>query len=333
MPLLRVAKRVVLLGALVTAALPAQAIRSTAGFDRGDAAIPPWWRNLNAAVSSSIPIVVLAAGLGSRFGGVKPIAPVGPQHEPLIVIALRQAAEAGFTEAVVVTGDFTDEAVRHALDGSAALTVRFERQPERRAGVVPSKPWGTVAAVLAAKAGDVFVSANGDDLYGVVGLRLALQFCTSTPTGSPGDQADAAMIGYQLDQTVPPEGGVSRGIAVVDTGEMLSLVEHRDVRRVGPGFTSSTCGEIAADATTSMNLWAFRRGAVAALRSVSDQFIAANKQSETAELGLPDAIGRLVANGLLRVAVRPTTSPWHGVTWPRDVAGVRAALTAEESRR
>ena len=279
------------------------------------------------AVSPSIPLVLLAAGLGSRYGGVKPLAPVGPTAEPLLLIALRHAADAGFTEAVVVTSAATRGPIEAALNVPLPLAVRYADQG--MVGPAREKPWGTVAGVLAADAGDRFVSANGDDLYGAEALRPARWYCDDGPSGT-----DAAMIGYRLDRTLSRTAGVSRAVSEIDRNGLLSnLVEHRDVQREGARVRSSTGASIAPETTVSMNLWAFRAPAVAALRDELTAFLDANRGSPTAELGLPQAIGRLAHAGTLRVAVYRTSATWHGVTWAEDVAVVRAALTAELAGR
>ena len=285
------------------------------------------------------PLVLLAAGIGSRFGGIKPVAPVGPAGEPLAVIALQQARQAGFTEAVVIVSDRTEQAVRAALEpglsGSSGavlpgIDVRFARQevPEGR-----SKPLGTVDAVLAAGVRGDCVVANGDDLYGVAGLARARAWLAAQETGpvAPGGPAAAAAVLYRVEATLPDSGGVSRAVPVVDgAGRLLALEERREVHRTADGTIRDAQDRvIAAGTPVSMNLWCLRAAALDRLAAAFEVFRAAAPAD--GELGLPDAIGGLVQHGLA-VDALVTDSTWHGVTWPGDVAVVRAALTAAAGR-
>ena len=283
------------------------------------------------------PLVLLAAGLGSRYGGVKPVAPVGPEGEPLILLAVRQAAEAGFDEIVVVVGPATETEVAAALASAhTAVRISFARQvvPERR-----RRPWGTVDAVLAAvdSLGSRFVDfddfdefdefdefdglvvANGDDLYGADAMVAAHRWIASA-----GDAVGAAVM-FKLAKTMASVGGVSRAVPVVHDGRLVALEEHRDVH-VDSGTILTGKGQVLAPETpVSMNLWCLRPTAVDALRVVHARFIEAQAGEPDAEFGLPMGVDELVRDGR-SFDVLITDSRWHGVTWPDDVARVRAAL-------
>lgn len=270
-------------------------------------------------------LVLLAAGLGTRFGGPKPLAPVGPEGEPLVLVSLAQAAEAGFTDAVVVVAGATAEPITAVL---AAAPVRVRTARQESVGPPRAKPWGTVAATLAAGVEGDLVVVNGDDLYGVAGLRAAFEWSVGPSA------ADAVIVGYPVGRTLATEGGVSRGVAMVgDGGRLVSLVEHRDVRRDDSDrIRSDRAAELAPDTVVSMNLFGLRAGMRARFVAAVDAFVAAAGDDPGAELGLPDAVGALVAAGAVSVDVVPTDSPWHGVTWPGDVEVVRAALRVEGGR-
>ena len=264
------------------------------------------------------PIVLLAAGLGSRFGGVKPLAPVGPEGEALLSLALDQARRAGFTSAVIVVGPLTREAIVGALT-DPPIPVTFADQVPRSGS---TKPWGTVDALMATELNGPLVVANGDDLYGVAALsdaRLAAQRA----------DIDGAAVMFPVGRTLSGIGGVSRAEPVIGTdGLLCALTERRGVGRVGGVITDET-GRVLADAEpVSMNLWALSSNAVGALTTLGLAFIASHNADLKAELGLPDAIGQLVGNGTLRIAVTVTDSTWHGVTFADDVAKVRAELMA-----
>lgn len=264
--------------------------------------------------------MLLAAGIGSRFGGIKALAPVGPDGEPLLAISLAQAFEAGFREAVVVVSVATEEAIRRGL-GPSPIAIRWARQhvPPGRA-----TPLGTVDAVLSAGIAGNAVIANGDDLYGVDALRAALRW-----TGGPST-ADAAAVLFRLGSTVPPTGGVSRARARAADGVLVSMQEVRGVRLAGGAILSEGGEALAPDERVSMNLWCFRPSALTALARALAAFVM-TPSAASLELGLPDAIGTLVSTGELTVDALTTDSTWHGVTWPEDVETVRAALRAGAS--
>ena len=265
---------------------------------------------------ATTPIVLLAAGLGSRFGGVKPLAPVGPDHEPLLVLALDQARRAGFTSAVIVVGPLTRGPIVSALS-TPPIPVTFADQVPRGGS---GKPWGTVDALAATGLPGPLVVANGDDLYGVQALADALM-------ATDGHDIDGAAVMFPVGRTLSGVGGVSRAEPVIgDDGLLCALSERRGVELTDGVIADGAGHVLEADAAVSMNLWALRATAVSALRQLGSTFIETHHDDEKAELGLPDAIGQLVADGSLAIAVTVTESTWHGVTFADDVDRVRAEL-------
>lgn len=270
--------------------------------------------------TTPVPIVLLAAGLGSRFGGVKPLAPVGPNHEALLVLALDQAKRAGFTEAVIVVGPLTRDAIVGALTTSP-IPVSFADQVGRDGGA--GKPWGTVDALASTGLHGSLVVANGDDLYGVAALADAF-------VATQEHDIDGAAVMFPVGRTLSGIGGVSRAEPVVDEDGLLrALTERRGVERRNGVIADGTGHVMERDAAVSMNLWAFRPAAVDALRKLGRAFREEHRDDPGAELGLPDAIGRLVSSGQLRISVTVTDSTWHGVTFADDVEKVRAELIAD----
>ena len=273
-----------------------------------------------AMTTTPVPIVLLAAGLGSRFGGVKPLAPVGPDHEALLVLSLDQAKRAGFTEAVIVVGPLTRDAIVSALT-NPPIPVSFADQVGRdgKAG----KPWGTVDALASTGLNGPLVVANGDDLYGVVALADAF-------AATQRSDIDGAAVMFPVGRTLSGIGGVSRAEPVVDEDGLLrALTERRGVELVDGVIADGTGHVMEGDAAVSMNLWAFRPAAVDALRDLGRGFREQHRDDAEAELGLPDAIGRLVSSGQLSISVTVTDSTWHGVTFADDVEKVRAELIAD----
>ena len=271
--------------------------------------------------TTSVPIVLLAAGLGSRFGGIKPLAPVGPDHEALLILSLDQARRAGFTSAVIVVGPLTRDAIVSALS-DPPISVSFADQVGRGGG--SGKPWGTVDALASTGLRGPLVVANGDDLYGVPALADAL-------AATRRHDIDGAAVMFPVGRTLSGVGGVSRAEPVIDDAGLLrALTERRGVERHGEVITDGTGHVLEADAAVSMNLWALCAPAVAALAKLGSEFRVRHGDDPTAELGLPDAVGQLVADDRLRIAVTVTESTWHGVTFADDVAKVRAELMADD---
>jgi aminoglycoside phosphotransferase (APT) family kinase protein/NDP-sugar pyrophosphorylase family protein len=271
-------------------------------------------------------IVVLAAGLGTRYGGLKQLAPLGPSGEALLDYTLRDAAAAGFSEAVLVVGpEIVDAMTAHLDDFVPLLAVRLVEQP---LGAPPrARPWGTAYATLVG-ADDLttpFAVANADDAYGaeaIAALAAQLRSRESEP-GAPF----GAVVGYAAGATLSSRGGVSRAVCRIDErGRLLHIEEHTGVRREAGRLVSDTA---TLDDTTlvSMNLWGFAPGFLDLLRPVVARFIAEHRADDR-ELRLPDVVGELVARGALDVAVLPTTSTWLGVTHPEDAPLVRERLAA-----
>lgn len=270
--------------------------------------------------TTPVPIVLLAAGLGSRFGGVKPLAPVGPDHEALLDLSLDQAKRAGFTEAVIVVGPLTRGAIVGALT-NPPIPVSFADQVGRGGGT--GKPWGTVDALASTALHGPLVVANGDDLYGVAALADAF-------AATQQSEIDGAAVMFPVGRTLSGVGGVSRAEPVIDEDGLLrALTERRGVERVDGVIADGGGHVLDDDAAVSMNLWAFRPNAVDALRRLGEAFRRTHHGDPSAELGLPDAVGQLVLRRDLRIAVTVTQSTWHGVTFADDVAKVRAELIAD----
>ncbi|MEZ4414944.1 MAG: NTP transferase domain-containing protein [Gemmatimonadota bacterium] len=281
-------------------------------------------------------LVVLAAGLGSRFGGPKQLEPLGPGGETLLELTLHDAWCAGFRRAVLVTRAELLGRLRERLDDrvGSALTLEYALQDEGpgTSGSERRKPWGTAHAVLAARAllDAPFGVANADDLYGASALvELArglerLGVAERRPAG--------VLIAYRLDRTLSPNGGVSRGICALDPGQGLMGIE--EVLDIGRGDAGQIQGR-ALDGSArrfsgvepaSLNLWGFDEDVLTLLDDSFARFRAEAGASD--EYQLPTAVGEALARGTLRVQVQTTDAEWLGVTHPEDALPVRARLRA-----
>jgi len=278
-------------------------------------------------------LVVLAAGRARRYGGVKPLAPVGTSGEAVIDLLASDALSAGFSPIVLVVGPATGPAIRYHVEHAwpASLDVRFALQ---------EVPLGTAHAVLSAAehlpAGAPFGVANADDLYGEAGLsQLAAHLA--------GGEETNALVGYRLRNAVVGYSPVTRGICEVDSAGMLrSIVERRQVTPAGgDSFVAKDVGtpvELDGDALVSMNLWGFRPEMQAVLAEAVHEARREAGEAGEAEVLLPEVVGALVAGqrpGKIKTSpfrVLATKGRCIGVTHPHDLALVQARVAAQVGR-
>jgi dTDP-glucose pyrophosphorylase len=276
-------------------------------------------------------IVIMAAGMGSRYGGLKQLDPVGPNGELLIHYTLYDAARAGFSRVVFVIrkdfeAEFIDRIGRHMPEG---ITAHYAHQdltdlPEGR-----KKPWGTGHAVLATKGlvGGPFGVVNADDYYGRNAIGSLNDFLRS-PDYS---EKTSAMIGYRLKNTVSPHGAVTRGVCTVRDGWLSDIVETSGIEvRDGRIGTEQGDGFIELDPESfiSMNIWAFSPRLYDSLDGLYRSFRETVKDDPRAEFLIPEAVKTLITDGTIRVKVINTADRWFGMTHPED----RRTVTEEISR-
>ncbi len=287
-------------------------------------------------------LVVLAAGLGSRYGGLKQLDPLGPGGTTLMDFSVFDAWRAGMERVVFVVrpdlaSGFAETLVNRYRSRLEVLSAE-QRLDDLPRGQVPpasrSRPWGTTQAVLAAgpKVDGPFAVLNADDFYG----REAIE----TIAGFLGQAEPAptthAVAGYRLAATASPAGGVNRARLDLDAeARLLRVTELRDLVRTGDGdFTGSDGGtalSVAADTLVSMNLWGFQPSILPVLTEAFDRFLA-SKPDDRQESYLPDAVQSGITSGALSVRVLPTTSRWCGVTYAADRGWVGAELRAMVER-
>lgn len=273
-------------------------------------------------MSTPLTIVVLAAGLGTRFGSRKQLAVLGPAGEVMLDYTLRDAADAGFTRAVVVvSADILDDARSHFARVPSRVPVELVVQPA---------PRGTADATMRATRGMTtpFAVANADDYYGKAAITtLAAALCEPSDTGAP---PRAVVMAYPVRSTLSAAGGVSRAVCRTDArGRLLGIEEHTGVRRQ-EGRIVGDAGALDEHTLVSMNLWGFEPDAIAVLSPVVESFLSA-ADAERRELRLPDVVDLLVSERALDVVVLEATGDWIGITHPEDAAAARtrfAELTA-----
>jgi hypothetical protein len=275
-------------------------------------------------------LLVLAAGMGTRYGGLKQVVPVNAAGEALIDYSVYDAMHAGFSKVVfVIRRDIEDAfkaGVGRKLEPHINVAYAFQELDSLPPGfTVPAgrnKPWGTLHATLigAALVEGPFAVINADDFYGAESYRVLAQHLQTNAT-------DCAMVGFILRNTLSDFGPVSRGICSVgDNRLLLSTVETTKIVRDGNGARSIEDGvagtELSGDEVVSMNMWGFNRTIVALLANKFREFLKACGSDLKAESYLPKAVNHLIAEEQARVDVLRTNDVWCGVTYPEDHAQV-----------
>lgn len=276
-------------------------------------------------------LIIMAAGMGSRFGGLKQVTPVGPSGELIIDYSIYDAIAAGFGKVVFVIKKEIEDTFREHIGDRIARQIPveyvYQELDKLPAGyTVPAgrkKPWGTGHAVLCCRdiVREPFMVINADDYYGRECFRLLASFLSEPQQG----KMRIAMAGYVLENTLTENGYVSRGICSVDdSGFLTGLVErtHIELRDGVPMFTEDggqTWEALPAGCAVSMNCWAFPAGALDRFEDKFRRFLddpATNL--EKAEFYLPFAVDAMVAAGEAEVRVLHTGDKWYGMTYAED---------------
>ena len=270
---------------------------------------------------ANVALVVMAGGLGSRFGGTKPLAEVGPNGEALLDFAIRGARAAGATQTVVVARSDLDDNLRTHLRSHHPADLDLEVVHQDAHGPSRAKPWGTGHAVVAASAavdGPVVV-LNADDFYGETGVARVVRAVDQEPDR-------AVMLGFALASTLPAEGRVSRGICRVDgDGRLEELAETHGIGWEGSTITSrEPLGELAPGTPVSMNIFGLPRLALDTLADQWETFHVTHAEDPSAEFLLPEALDAQRREGLLEVDVLQTDEEWIGLTNREDLEVARA---------
>lgn len=271
-------------------------------------------------------LLVLAAGMGSRYGGLKQIDPVGPSGETIMDYSIYDALRAGFGKIVFVLRKEIEAAFRQTIATHFEHRIAIDYVFQELDGLPPgfsvpdcrTKPWGTTQAVLAATGAvrEPFAVINADDFYGAESFRVLAAHLQSATT-------DYAMIGFVLRNTLSDFGAVARGVCKVDEhGFLKSIVEMTNIARDGSQAKSTDStgkvSQLSGDEIVSMNMWGFMPGVFAQLEQVFQEFLETHGSDLRAESYLPNAVNRLIDSGQARVRVIPTAGSWFGVTYRQD---------------
>ena len=289
-------------------------------------------------------MVVMAAGMGSRYGGLKQIDPVGGHGEAILDYSLFDAHEAGFETAVIIIKkaiekDFMDTVGARLAKCPMEIRYAYQEIEKVPAGTkIPAertKPWGTSHAVLCAKEqiGDApFAVINSDDYYGKSAYRVLFEALSKA---CDGEKYDYSMVGYDLGNTVTEHGSVSRGVCVTgDDGYLQAVTERTRIEKRDGGIAYTEDGEtwhdLAFDTPVSMNMWGFTPSFLQEVEADFPRFLAEDvpKNPAKAEMFLPGTVAQLLAANKATVRVLRSADKWYGVTYAADKPQVVAALKA-----
>ena len=288
-------------------------------------------------------LVVLAAGMGSRYGGLKQIDPVGSHGEAILDYSLFDAHEAGFETAVIIIKDmikkdFMDTVGKRLEKCPMEIRYAFQELDKIPAGCeIPAertKPWGTSHAVLCAKeeiGNAPFAVVNADDYYGKQAYKELYNFLSKIE--DPASR-DYCMVGYRLGNTVTDHGSVARGVCATDENSYLTdIVERTKIEKYEGGihFTEddgATWTDVDADTPVSMNMWGLTPGFITEVEKDFPRFFKEEVPANPAkaEMFLPMTIGKLLQAKKATVKVLRTADKWYGVTYAADKPQVVAAL-------
>ncbi len=288
-------------------------------------------------------LVVMAAGMGSRYGGLKQIDPVGSHGEAILDYSLYDAHEAGFKTAVIIIKDAIRKDFMETVGARLAacpmeIRYAFQELDKIPAGYqIPEgrvKPWGTSHAIMCAKDeidGAPFAVINADDYYGKSAFRVIYEYlCNARDT----DIMDYCMVGYLLGNTVTDNGSVARGVCCTDSnGYLTDIVERTRIEKQADAirFTEddgASWTELPADTIVSMNMWGFTPSILEQLRLQFPAFLTEQVPANPAkaEFLLPRSVDLLLKEGKASVTVLQSADKWHGVTYAADKPQVVAAL-------
>lgn len=285
-------------------------------------------------------LVVLAAGIGSRYGGLKQIDPAGPNGELIIEYSVYDALNVGFEQVVFVINRAIEGAFRQrvgkTIEKQCPVLYILQELGDVPAGIqIPpdrQKPWGTAHATLACRnvVDSPFAVINADDFYGRSSYQALYNFLQNAQNRD--GVYDYCMVGFVLEKTLTEHGHVSRGICVVDQdGFLVEIRERTHVRRFDEVAKYTEDGrhwfEIPQGSTASMNIWGFTPDLFSKLETRFSDFLEQNSDNlEKAEFFLPNVVGDLIREGKARVRVLPTNESWFGVTYQQDRPQVKKAI-------
>ena len=283
-------------------------------------------------------LVILAAGMGSRYGGLKQIDGVGPSEEGIIEYSIYDAIRAGFGKVVFIIRKDIEAPFREKFDGKFGDQIEVTYAFQGIDSFVPAdvdhtkreKPWGTTHAMLVAKdvCDEPFAVINADDYYGIKGFQKMADFLNNDVTPNV-----FSMVGYVLHRTLSDHGTVNRGVTLVgDDNKLVDVVERLKIGRGDDGQVSYLGDDearhpLADDSVVSMNFWGFHPSIFATIEAGFQDFARQNTADPRAEYLIPELVDGMIKDGSASVEVLVSDDRWYGVTYQEDKPKVQKAFT------
>lgn len=280
-------------------------------------------------------LLIMAAGMGSRFGSLKQITPLGPHKKALLHYTIYDAVHAGFDKIVFIIRESFAEEFKNFVGKYAenlAETVYCYQDMNKLPGGLPpierEKPWGTAHAIWCAKDAihEPFAALNADDFYGSDAFIKAHNFLAANQ-----NEKEYCLVGYRLASTLSENGTVSRGVCEVDTDNYLTAVTECTKIGTLPDGTiqDEELGKILhPDDVVSMNFWGFTPTVFKEIEKQFLEFYPQNKDNLKSEFYIPKVVDQMLKEKTAKVKVLKTNAKWFGVTYKEDIPGVNAALAA-----
>lgn len=284
-------------------------------------------------------LLVLAAGLGSRYGGIKQMDPVGPDGEFVLDYSLYDAWRAGFRQACLVIREELREPLQEhfaaKLAGKMSLDFVVQRLDDLPSGFVcppaRQKPWGTGHAIWSARNAvrSAFAAINADDFYGAGSYQILADFMRSSQCTA----TSCAMVAYKLANTLSEHGSVSRGVCSRNaSGELQSVVERTQIEKTAAGARyldqDGQWQDLTGQEPVSLNFWGFMPGLFAQLEELFKEFLQERGQTSKAEFYIPTVVDTLIQRGQCRAMVLESNERWFGMTYAEDRAVVVERIRA-----
>ena len=268
-----------------------------------------------------ITLLIMAAGMGSRYGGLKQLDSVGPNSETIIDYSVYDAIRAGFNKVVfIIRREFEKEfksQITNKYEGSIQVEFAFQElnnlpdgfecPPDRQ------KPWGTGHAILSAAdlIQEPFVVINGDDFYGLESYQIVSDYYKNE-----GDMF--TMVAYELGNTLSEFGGVTRGLCTLENDLLSTVIETSNLERSESGVSSDRNIELDGSEPVSMNVWGFTPDLFPYLKSMFNDFLKLEGKELKSEFFIPSVVNNLINSNIKVVKVLKTGSSWFGVTYKED---------------
>ncbi len=296
----------------------------------------PAFSILHFQFSIHLTLLILAAGIGSRYGGLKQVAGMGPAGEAILDYSVFDALEAGFTKVVFVIRHDIEKDFREKVGRRIESKIHVEYAFQEKTTALDwlpemphrEKPWGTGHAILSAQQHltESFAAINADDFYGANAFQTVGNFlqnhCKSTEYG---------MVAYRIGNTLSENGAVSRGVCSVSPEGFLTTVTERTKIERQPNsqiqfLENDVAHPLAEDTPVSMNFWGLHPTVLPEIEAQFRAFVLANRANPRAEFYIPTVINNLISAGKIRLRVLTSDSQWYGVTYTEDKETVQAAL-------